>query len=622
MRKLFITLCLSLGFVSAAVADTYISYSTDNFDRKGGVRFGNSETQGLAIKLPKEKLDMLRGKQIKGVRAAFGTRNMSDLKFFVSTDLSATPAYTQTASGGDASWNDFMFDTPYTIGDEQELYVGYTLTANKSYLPLLLDLSNGLADRAFCYDGSGWRDAYGTLQGNPTVQLIVDDMSFTDLTVKGFSTSGYYVADKAYTYSGEVYNFGTQPINSFDVTFRIGNSEPQVLSFTGLNISSHGNYSFSLSDYASSEYGDMPIELSVSNINGAADADASDNTALNSVYIYPAGMRHSLLLESFTGQSCPNCPTGHQNINTALSRFDGDVVEVFHHIGYYPDNFTMKEEMFYLNFYGTAGTFAPAFMVNRMASETSGVPVQNSLNAGTILQMLTYASTIQPYFGIDINSNYDEATRTAKGSVDIFTHVMPDADTLMVSLLLVQDSIVATQSAGSDNYVHRYVYRGSLFGNFGIRANLEKGTTVGFPFEYELPESIVSTYYEGEMDPLPSIDTDPSNMYLVAVVSKYKVNSDGTLDCPVYNVAKVKLCADNVAMGIDDVENTAAPAIDLSGNVLTVKGSCNRVEVYDMSGRMVRSASGAVSLSLPSGLYVVRASGASGSVARKVVVTR
>lgn len=625
MKKLFTALCLSLAFAGAAMADTNIGYTTTNYVRNSGERFGASERQGLAIKLTKEKLDLLRGRQIKGVRAVFGTRQMETLSFFVSTDLNASPVYEQSVSRGTSSWDDYAFTTPYTIGDEDVLYVGYVLTASTSYRPLSFDGSASFVGRSFYYSTSGWQDCYSQNLGNANLQVIIDgDLSFTDLAVKDFSVNGYFLAGHSYSYSGQVFNFGTEPINSFDVEFRIGNAEPQSYSFTGLNIASDSVYNFNLSEYVSEQNGDLPIEMTVSNINGsAADADVADNSVSNSIFMYPADMRRAVLLEGFTGQACTNCPTGHASINSALGQFDGNVVEVFHHIGYYPDNFTMSEESFYLNFYG-GSTYAPAFMVNRMLGNNSTTVVQN-VSPGAVLNMLNAASAEQPYFAVEINTSYDEATRRVTGNVDVLPYVMPDADTIMLSLFIVQDSIIATQTGAGSNYVHRYSYRGSLFNQIGVRIYPERYQWLSTPVDYTLPDSIFSTYYEGQVaqESLPSIDTDPDQMYLVAIVSKYRFDENGAVDCPVYNVDMVKMCTDNATVsGISDaVQAAPEAAIRVSGNRVSVSGSCTGIGVYDMSGRMVQSFDGSTTeFTLPKGLYIVRVDGEGGTTAKKVAV--
>ena len=618
MKKLFLTFCLASAFAPAALADSYLGYCTDEVDRSSGVRVGNSETQGLAIKLTGEKLEMLRGKQIKGVRAAFGTRNMDNLTFYVWTDIAAEPVYTQAGGSGSVTMREFDFDEPYTVGAEQELYVGYTLTSSTAYTPLMFDQTRGLAGCTYYIDGeSRWRDAFSLGHGVPSLQLIVDDMQFTDVTVKDFDVNGYYIAGRPYTYSAQVFNYGTEPISSFDVEFSIGNAEPQTMTVSGVGIASHDVYTFDLPEYVSDSNGDLPIKLAVTNINGGTDAAESDNSVDNTIYIYPSDIRRAVLFEGFTGQECGNCPSGRVSELEAFSRFDGDFVEVYHHIGYYPDSLTMLEEQFYMNFYGESN-YAPAFMVNRLPGSSSPNAAQ-SVSVGNVLNMLEYANSIQPYFDIDIVTKYDEATRRVTGDVRVFPHVMPDADTLMVSLFVVQDSILMYQSGGGTLYSHPFVYRGSLFGDIGVRANLTRGVTELFSVDYELPEYITSTYFDAAGLDGVDIPTDPDNMYLVALVSKYKINDDGSLDCPVYNVCQVKLCDDNTT-AIRDVVADGAPAISVSGNVVRVAGQCGGVGVYDLSGRMVKSMQGAGEFTLPSGLYVVRAADASGTVSRKVAV--
>lgn len=223
---------------------------------------------------------------------------------------------------------------------------------------------------------------------------------------------------------------------------------------------------------------------------------------------------------------------------------------------------------------------------------------------------------MQPYVSVEVNTDYDEARRHVKGSVDVFTHVMPDADTVMVSLFVVQDSILTYQVNGGSAYAHRYAYRGSLYGQVGVRADLAEGATVSLPVDYVLPDAIQSTY-SGTLIP-----TDPDRMYLVAIVSRYLIAPDGTYDCPVYNAAMVPMCADNHTAGIGGVASAPdlAPVVAVDGGRVSVSGDCSRAEVFDSAGRLVRSGSGGSVFSLPRGLYVVRASGCGGSVVRKVAV--
>ena len=82
------------------------------------------------------------------------------------------------------------------------------------------------------------------------------------------------------------------------------------------------------------------------------------------------------------------------------------------------------------------------------------------------------------------------------------------------------------------------------------------------------------------------------------------------------------MCADNGATGISATEAVAAgPRVRVSGGVVSVPSSCGRVEVYDMSGRVVRSSAGASSFSLPRGMYIVRGWQGGTSFTDKIVIS-
>lgn len=591
-------------------AQNYFGYTNTDYERNGGVRFGSSQTQGQAIRLSDEKLDMLRGKQITGVRTVFGTRNMQSLTFFITSDLNGTPLVSQEISGGSSSWKDFVFDTPYTIGEESELYVGYTLTCETSYNPLQFDHGLGMSNTSFRYNGSEWVDSYSDGNGNACLQIIVDGVEpFTDILVKDLAATGYYLAGQPYVYSGQLFNFGTESINSFDISFRMGDAEEQVYSYDNLNLASNETFDFDLPEYTSQVSGNLPITITVRNINGGEDDEVSDNTTVSDVYVYPADMQRSIVLEGFTGQSCPNCPTGHVSINSALAAFDAaPVVECFHHSGYFPDNFTMLEDMYYLNFFPDPNsTSAPNFMVNRLMNGVSPVGGGNGFAVGDVTRMLEMAAAIQPYVSIGINSEYNEETGVVAGKVSVYTHVLPEGVPAL-NIFIVQDSIIAEQSSGGSDYAHRYSFRGSLTGPWGRVFELTEGGKTEYSFEYELPDSIYSSYYTDSLGNNPGIGfpTELKHMYFLAFISK---STDNYFDVPIYNATMAKIGeSTQTALGIEEdvVENNSAVLV-VSGNTVRVNGDFDRIEVYDMSGRLVDSLTAPVyNFTLDNGFYIAR----------------
>ena len=619
MKKIFTVLCLLLVCSAVSIAQTKIGYSNGEFNRSDGLRIGSGEKQGLAIKLSKEKLQLLKGKKIVGASAVFGTRNVKNLNFFLTKALGQQPLYEQSVSGAATNWKDFTFDTPYVVGDETELYLGYSLEASTSYRPLAFDRSVGIKGSSWAYsEGDTWVDVYDNGFGCADLYLLVEDVDpFTDLCLKTFSVSGYYKAENAYKYTGQVLNFGTQSVKSFDVTYQIGDNEPVAYSFTGINIAPNETFDFELPEYISLASGKLPIKMSVTNIDGAVDADMSDNVDNSTIFIYPSDMEKRILLEGFTGQGCSNCPAGHRVVEGVLEETAESIVEVFHHAGYQPDSFTMTEDGEYCRFYNDGTYFAPALMVNRMLNSDLGTlgpifGVSDKNLEGTIDK----AAAIQPYVSVGIENKFDNETRELKSTVKVHTYVMPDADINTLNVFVVQDSVIAMQSSGGDRYVHRYAFRGALTSAWGLSVTLEEGKDYIREFTYTLPDAIKSTY-ENKY----SIPTDLNNMYLVAFVSSYSSDPNG---CTVYNSNIAKFSDKGGSVGIEGTSTDKASVhVYVNGGRVNVQGDYSQLDVYDMAGNQVGCWNAPVeSFTLDAGFYIIRAVCNGEVVSQKVAIMK
>ena len=139
--KFLSTLLLAALLPLSAGAQTYLGYTTLQYERNKGVGFSTSEaTHGVAIRLPESKMQLLKGKRITGLRAAFSTRKLSELRIFATHDLTATPVAEAVVSGASTSVVEFDFDQPITI-DGQPLFLGYeaTLSNAEGGKPCLFD---------------------------------------------------------------------------------------------------------------------------------------------------------------------------------------------------------------------------------------------------------------------------------------------------------------------------------------------------------------------------------------------------------------------------------------------------------------------------------------------------
>lgn len=619
MKKIFMILCLVLLCSQVLIAQTRIGYTNGTFTRTDGVRMGTEEKQGLAIKLTKEKLQLLKGKKVTGIRAVFGTRNVENLNFFITKAFNQEPEFQQSIDeAASTSWKDFTFKTPYLIKDDAELYFGYTLNASTSYRPLAFDRTNEMKGASWVYSGNDtWVDVYGNGFGCANLFLLVEDVEpFTDLCLKTFSVQGYYKAEQAYKYSGQVLNFGSQIVNSFDVSYQMGDNEPVVYSFKGKNIAPNGTLDFDLPEYASMDSGYLPVKISVSNINGSDDADMKDNTDDAALYVYPALMEKKILIEGFTGQECGNCPAGHRVVSNVVEHSEEQLIEVFHHSGYKPDSFTMLEDAAYCDFYNSGSQFAPALMVNRLLNPDLGTsgPIfgVSEKNLETTIEK---AAAMQPYVSVNIKNEFNEESRELKATVKVHTYVKPDSEINTLNVFIVQDSIIASQSSGGNKYVHRYAFRGALSSAWGISVNLTEGQEMTREFTYEMPEAILSTY-EG----LTSFDTELKNMYIVAFVSAY---SEDVNKCTVYN-CDIANFSENSVTGMEDTTNDKTPIrILVNGDQINISGEYTDLQVYDTTGKLIDAWESPVEhFTLKEGFYIIRMLCDGKVISRKVMVLK
>lgn len=639
-KKTICSLLLALGLlVVQAVSAANIGYSNGSEDnlRANLFKMGTTTKQGMAMKLSGEKLKALKGSTISGIRTVFGSRNTTgkSAHLFISTTPDGTPLVEQDVTISKAAkWLDFTLDKSYTItGDEGSLYIGYTAEISTQYYLLSSDYTNDTKGVCYAYEDGQWVDIYGLGYGCVSVQAVINDApAFTDALLKTFSFDDYYKAGTAYQFAGQIQNFGTETITSLDVELSTGAGETVKQTLSGLSIAPNDTYDITFPEYTAQSHGSTQLTLNITGVNGAADADASDNQGSASLYFYPQEMEKSLLLEGFTGQDCSNCPAGHTAVNNFMKQTTASVVEVMHHIGYYPDIYTMAADDAYLLFYGNNVTsyYAPAFMMNRATVPTRAEqPVQN-VSSSDIQAMADELASHRPYVSLKLESDFDETTRVANVKLTVYAHENLPADQNVLNVVLVQDNIKGYQVAGGSNYNHGMVFRGTLTGNaWGklLPTDFAAGDSTVWETTYTLPDSIYSDYWNAasleekhySKDSV-TIATDAANTYLVAYVGAYGGNND----CDgheVYNCAQVKLGQSYTQAGVTGIQSvsnnndeTFAPVIRTDGRRITVEG-CDAYTIYNIGGQRVPANS-----DLDNGLYIVRAVKDGKTMAKKLMI--
>lgn len=559
------------------------------------MRSGSGTTQGVAIRLPEAKTTLLKGQTVSAVKAAFCSSRFTSATLFIASDLSSDYLYSQAVTTS-STWKEYTLDTPYVLTGE-EVYIGFIGEITTSYSPLSFDGTTGQPSTTYVYGDDGWEDFYSAGYGVANIQIVLeDDISLTDATLRAPEATGFYTDSETYDIEGyQVFNFGTDSITSLEVTVTLssvdGDYAMQSYSTTDLAIAPSQLYDLTL-PLSVSQSGNYTLNVSITSVNGAADSDTTDNDLSQSLFVYPSDLVRNYLIEDFTGQTCTYCPSGHTLLESAIEGRE-DVIIVSHHAGYAADEFTMEEDMDLTWFYNATSTFAPAFMVNRyrydgQASSLAG-PVFNASTTTEFTARLAMLAEQQPYVSVSISSDYDDASSTLSGEVTIHCYTAPPADSLYLNLFIIQDSIVAYQTSGGDEYTHRHAFRGTVdTGSFGTPLDIAADSTIVYPFTYTPPETITSTYSSNSQG---SFTTEVSQMTLVAFVANY--NSEDPNDCIVYNVASTPFVQSSTSV-IHEVE--AEPK------------DSDTWQLYDLQGNIVTSPT--------PGIYILR----QGSTSRKVVI--
>lgn len=618
MRKLILVM-MALGLACTNATASKFGYCKDELGRTNMFRMGSTDKQGLAIRLSHDKLQAMKGVTISGIEVAFGSRNTDGksatlfitkrLNNAAGDDLIAEKTVTITKA---ISWLQYDI-TPYTItGDEEELYIGYHETIGTSYKSLMSDFTADIKGYCYAYNNGTWTDIYGNGFGAACIRLITSDYQTKDLMAKAGTIDGYFKVGNNYDYSGQIINIGTETITSFDLTVN-NNGTETTTNYTGLSIAQGDIFDYTISQLKSESMGNRTISATISNVNGTTDSDPSDNRFESPMFFYPEKMEKCELLEVFTGQACPNCPTGHLTINKDLSTTSAKVVEVMHHAGYQPDIFTTNEDLDYTVFYGSTSTFAPAAMVNRTTLPLiSAVPVFN-VDEGYVAWALEQMSSKQPYASLKLNTTYDKDTREVRVDLTAYIHNDLPADNNLINVVVTQDNLIAKQSNGGTQYNHSKVFRESLTGNsWGLLIPADEtkaGSTITWNKTFTLPEAYRASGWTNAMltqsgytEADVTTTAVAEDINIVAYIGGYKAND--FVGHEVFNSIETKLGSNAEQGGCNAIHDATNDHKEIGISISEGKISvdADNYSVYDMTGKTMSNHS-----PLPRGVYIVKA---------------
>lgn len=594
MKKTLLFLAAALTFSMAAKAQTVFSENFDEVSTPGGV--------GV---IP-DSWTLYEDSLVNYTGSPYGYMNNSwcVINFSGATPAAVSCSYTVPEGTDCDRWlitpsitipstgYSLFFDTyGYNPNYPEKLYVKVSTTGtNKS------DFTTTLAD--IVIDGTnypaGWNSILLNLDqfAGQSIHIafvnhgdglynIVDNIAVKVVPANGISAAG--ATAPAWTSQGglcnvalTVLNEGSSNLTSFDVTFNVNNGTEQTLNVTGINVAPFSYYTYTFPAQVL-DLGVATINMTVSNPNNSTDVDPSDNSASCQTTVYdPNTMtQRNTVLEHFTTARCPNCPSGHERLEAAIQGREDRVIWIAHHVGYYTDAMTITESEQMMDFFNDGGsTYAPASMLDRDRSNaTAEDPGPVFFPDNTVGDVITNALSAPAFVNVNLSDvNYDVSNRQL--SVTVSGNFVADMtfDSPRLSLYIMEDNIMGTQSGASGQYQHNHVIRGCItdvWGDATAITNTTAGSTFSKTYTYTLP----STW-------------KASDCWLAAFVSNYTtdVNSrqiaNGTKSGYLTNVA------------IDDVENPTVsvktypnPTTEMA--FVETEGVIRSYEMVDAMGRKV-----------------------------------
>ncbi len=616
---------------ATAETTTYTLRATED-DYIYGLGFSSTATIRAGIVVNYEQIQMLTGGQLVAIGYGIGS-GMSDLTVFVSESETGDFVTSQTGTTT-SGWNEVTLDTPYTLTGEQ-FYIGYEATVAAGEYPIGVSYYDTGWDSSFCYQlyyGSyyelSWSSSYGGLQVYGLVEYE-GEITTIELTVTGLGVSTFAKSGEAATGTLYFTNAGLTSVTGLTLTIE-SEEGTETLQVNGTVQPSNSYYitidelgPFTATDDI--EYRNITVTLNALD-ETLVEANPDDNSASGKIIIYNDGTQFSeergILLEKFTTEMCPYCPTGETYIQNVLPSYSNyNIIRADHHAAYYYDAYTIDYSSdMYPFFYNSYSSFAPGVMVGRTFYISNGYEGLVFYPSSTALVEAFDDQLSWPNFvTMNLETTYDEDNNKLNIKVT-GQNKYTLADNLVMNVFITEDGITTTgQSGYTGTWTHNQTLREVLTGYYGSSFTQDADGNYEFETAWDIKTSISGTYsyYYG------STPVDLDNVNVVAFISN--MNTSDVFDCHVFNAVKASDDLFTAGSGIGEVASQVEDikVFGLDGNIV-ILGSFDKAEIYTVDGKLVdmlkNSEGTAQSNGHAKGVYVVKTQKGSDAKASKVVI--
>lgn len=456
---------------------------------------------------------------------------------------------------------------------------------------------------------------------------FVDDVEVKVIPANGISAVS--AAAPAYTSQGglcnvslTVRNEGSAPLAAFDIAYTVNGGDEQTLSVAGIDVAPFTTHTCTVPVQVL-DLGVALINLTVSNPNNDTDPDATDNSTSCETNVYDPSTTalRNTVLEHFTTARCPNCPPAHDRLEAAVNGQEDRVVWIAHHVGYYTDDMTITESNQMLRFFNDGGsTYAPAIMLDRnQAFVTDNDPGPVFFPGEDVAQVISNAISTPAYVSVNISDvNYDAQSRQLSLTVNGSFISDMTFDSPRITVYIMQDHIMGTQSGASGQYEHNHVIRAcvtDVWGDATAITSTTAGSTFSKTFTYTMPTNFKA-----------------NNCWAAAFVNNYTSNVN---NCRIANATKTGYLLEGTdpTAGIGDVQASMKvvtypnPTTEMA--YVTTESTIRSYEMVDALGRKVMGSENVNAdilelnvSSLSAGIYFITVTTDLGTATQRLSVTK
>lgn len=480
MKKVFLLLGAALSLNLASAQTVFFS---ENFNAAAAIPTGWSQTTMADLVLPNDS-SWIFGASAANSSQSFtlpsnGTNiaSTNDDKFNCdkSADKLITPSFDLSAAAGNLVYLKFdcyYFNASYN-GVQEHAYVkastdggttwtlvqelnGNTTNAFESYgMDLSAYAGQANVKLAFEYnDGGDWLYGWGldnvqVYQPVPATDLKLAAAYITKdiLAVPRASVMSKSLVGKTLDIQGTVTNTGTIPVTSFDIVW--DNGTPNTYSVTGVNILPFESYDFKHSAQLTVATGANNVAVSITNVNGAADADLTNNSSNETVTGVVPHKDKKVVAEEGTGTWCGWCPRGAVYMDYMAEEYPGSFIGIAVHNG---TNDPMKDATYDTGM-GTLISGYPSGAVDRIAAD---------VDPSTFETEYLDRISLDPGVTIDVATTFDAASRVATVLLTAnFTQAMTGE--YRFNAVVIEDSVHGT----ANGYKQTNYYAGGGNGPMG-----------------------------------------------------------------------------------------------------------------------------------------------------------